>query len=112
MPVLDHGQVMEAVPTHDPRGLRQRYIGRWTPAVTGRFLCDAKPHVARGTPRGLIRLLFQESEYPIAHAPRRRLEEVGFPDFSNTSASRTLEADPDSSLLYDHEHFQLLVRRA
>jgi hypothetical protein len=39
-------------------------------------------------------------------------KKVGLPDYSSASASCTIEAELDSSLLNDHEGFQLVVRRA
>jgi hypothetical protein len=39
-------------------------------------------------------------------------KKVGLPGFSSASASCTLEAELDSSLLQDHEGFQVVVRRA
>jgi hypothetical protein len=39
-------------------------------------------------------------------------KKVGLPGFSSASASCTIEAELDSSLLQDHEGFQVVVRRA
>ena len=39
-------------------------------------------------------------------------KKVGLPGFSSASASCTIEAELDSSLLQDHEGFQLVVQRA
>jgi hypothetical protein len=39
-------------------------------------------------------------------------KKVGLPGFSSASASCTIEAELDSSLLQDHEGFQIVVRRA
>ncbi len=39
-------------------------------------------------------------------------KKVGLPGFSSASASCTIEAELDSSLLHDHEGFQVVVRRA
>ena len=39
-------------------------------------------------------------------------KKVGLPNFSSASASCTIEAELDSSLLQDHEGFQTVVRRA
>jgi hypothetical protein len=39
-------------------------------------------------------------------------KKVGLPGFSSASASCTIEAELDGSLLNDHEGFQLVVRRA
>jgi hypothetical protein len=39
-------------------------------------------------------------------------KKVGLPGFSSASASCTIEAEFDSSLLQDHEGFQVVVRRA
>jgi hypothetical protein len=39
-------------------------------------------------------------------------KKVGLPNFSSASASCTIEAELDSSLLQDHEGFQVVVRRA
>ena len=39
-------------------------------------------------------------------------KKVGLPNFSSASASCTIEAELDSSLLQDHEGFQIVVRRA
>jgi hypothetical protein len=39
-------------------------------------------------------------------------KKVGLPGFSSASASCTIEAELDSSLLRDHEGFQVVVRRA
>ena len=39
-------------------------------------------------------------------------KKVGLPGFSSASASCTLEAELDSSLLQDHEGFQIVVQRA
>ncbi|MEX1077166.1 MAG: hypothetical protein WED27_12070 [Pirellulales bacterium] len=39
-------------------------------------------------------------------------KEVGLPGYSSASASCTIEAEPDSSLLQDHEGFQIVVKRA
>jgi hypothetical protein len=39
-------------------------------------------------------------------------KKVGLPGFSSASASCTIEAELDSSLLQDHEGFQTVVRRA
>ena len=39
-------------------------------------------------------------------------KKIGLPGFSSASASCTLEAELDSSLLQDHEGFQVVVRRA
>ena len=39
-------------------------------------------------------------------------KKVGLPNFSSASASCTIEADLDSSLLQDHEGFQIVVQRA
>jgi hypothetical protein len=39
-------------------------------------------------------------------------KKVGLPGFSSASASCTIEAEVDSSLLQDHEGFQVVVRRA
>jgi hypothetical protein len=39
-------------------------------------------------------------------------EKVGLPGFSSASASCTIEAELDSSLLQDHDGFQTVVRRA
>jgi hypothetical protein len=39
-------------------------------------------------------------------------KKVGLPSFSSASASCTIEAELDSSLLQDHEGFQVVVRRA
>ena len=39
-------------------------------------------------------------------------KKVGLPGFSSASASCTIEAELDSSLLQDHEGFQIVVQRA
>ena len=39
-------------------------------------------------------------------------KKVGLPNFSSASASCTIEAELDSSLLQDHEGFQIVVQRA
>jgi hypothetical protein len=39
-------------------------------------------------------------------------KKVGLPGFSSASASCTIEAERDSSLLQDHEGFQIVVQRA
>jgi hypothetical protein len=39
-------------------------------------------------------------------------KKVGLPGYSSASASCTIEAELDSSLLQDHEGFQVVVRRA
>ena len=39
-------------------------------------------------------------------------KKVGLPNFSSASASCTIEAELDSSLLQDHEGFQVVVQRA
>ena len=39
-------------------------------------------------------------------------KKVGLPGYSSASASCAIEAELDSSLLNDHEGFQLVVRRA
>jgi hypothetical protein len=39
-------------------------------------------------------------------------KKVGLPGFSSASASCTIESELDSSLLQDHEGFQVVVRRA
>ena len=39
-------------------------------------------------------------------------KKVGLPGFSSASASCTIEAELDSSLLQDHEGFQVVVQRA
>jgi hypothetical protein len=39
-------------------------------------------------------------------------KKVGLPGYSSASASCTIEAELDSSLLQDHEGFQIVVRRA
>ena len=39
-------------------------------------------------------------------------KKVGLPGFSSASASCTIEAELDSTLLQDHEGFQVVVRRA
>ncbi len=39
-------------------------------------------------------------------------KKVGLPGFSSASASCTIEAELDSSLLHDHEGFQIVVQRA
>ncbi len=39
-------------------------------------------------------------------------KKVGLPGFSSASASCTIEAELDSSLLQDHDGFQIVVRRA
>ena len=39
-------------------------------------------------------------------------KKVGLPGFSSASASCTIEAELDSSMLQDHEGFQIVVRRA
>ena len=39
-------------------------------------------------------------------------KKVGLPGFSSASASCTVEAELDSSLLQDHEGFQIVVQRA
>ena len=39
-------------------------------------------------------------------------KKVGLPGFSSASASCTIEAELDGSLLNDHEGFQIVVRRA
>ena len=39
-------------------------------------------------------------------------KKVGLPGYSSASASCTIEAELDGSLLNDHEGFQLVVRRA
>ena len=39
-------------------------------------------------------------------------KKVGLPGFSSASASCTIEAELDSSLLQDHEGFQMVVQRA
>jgi hypothetical protein len=39
-------------------------------------------------------------------------KKVGLPGFSSASASCTIEAELDSSLLHDHEGFQVVVQRA
>ena len=39
-------------------------------------------------------------------------KKVGLPNFSSASASCTIEAELDSTLLQDHEGFQIVVRRA
>ena len=39
-------------------------------------------------------------------------KKVGLPGFSSASASCTIEAELDSSLLQDHDGFQTVVRRA
>jgi hypothetical protein len=39
-------------------------------------------------------------------------KKVGLPGFSSASASCTIEAELDSTLLHDHEGFQLVVQRA
>lgn len=39
-------------------------------------------------------------------------KKVGLPGFSSASASFTIEAELDSSLLQDHEGFQIIVQRA
>jgi hypothetical protein len=39
-------------------------------------------------------------------------KKIGLPGFSSASASCTIEAELDSSLLQDHEGFQVVVRRA
>ena len=39
-------------------------------------------------------------------------KKVGLPNFSSASASCTIEAELDSSLLQDHERFQSVVQRA
>jgi hypothetical protein len=39
-------------------------------------------------------------------------KKVGLPNFSSASASCTIEAELDSSLLKDHEGFQVVVQRA
>jgi len=39
-------------------------------------------------------------------------KKVGLPNFSSASASCNIEAELDSSLLQDHEGFQIIVRRA
>jgi hypothetical protein len=39
-------------------------------------------------------------------------KKVGLPNFSSASASCTIEAELDSTLLQDHEGFQVVVRRA
>ena len=39
-------------------------------------------------------------------------KKVGLPSFSSASASCTIEAELDGSLLHDHEGFQIVVKRA
>jgi len=39
-------------------------------------------------------------------------KKVGLPNFSSASASCTIEAELDGSLLQDHEGFQIVVQRA
>ena len=50
--------------------------------------------------------------HPHAETPRRRLKKVGLPNFSSASASCTIEAELDSSLLNDTAGFQIVVQRA
>jgi hypothetical protein len=39
-------------------------------------------------------------------------KKVGLPNYSSASASCTIEAELDSSLLQDHQGFQIVVQRA
>ena len=39
-------------------------------------------------------------------------KKVGLPGFSSASASCTIEAELDGSLLHDHEGFQIVVQKA
>ena len=54
----------------------------------------------------------QERTIPMLKLHASVSKKVGLPGFSSASASCTIEAELDGSLLHDHEGFQIVVKRA